>query len=171
MAELPSPHPSSFQVHVSIASLCRLFLENVHGCKRSLSAKNPSLAFVGRKKQRKDFEIHYPVHVDCLRSMSMDAKSHPLSLITLPLLVPCLFGLCPEHVHKRDGSLLDGVMQGRILSWKDMLRRQGNARQDIRWERYVAATGTRPMIIWMARMDGSCLPDVHERRHRGTEST
>ena len=153
MVEVPCSPPSPFQLHVSIASLCRLSSENVHACKRSLFAKSPSLAFVGGEKQRKDSEIHYSIHVDCLRSMSMDARSHPLSLITLSLLVPCSFGLCREHVHKRDVSLLDGVMQGRMLGWKDILRRQGNARQDNRWERYVAATGTRPMIIWMARMD------------------
>ena len=66
-----------------------------------------------KEKQRKDFEIHDSIHVDCLRSMSMDAKSHPSSFITLSLLDPCSLGMCREHVHKQDVTLLDGVMQGR----------------------------------------------------------
>lgn len=97
----------------------------------------------------------------------MDAKSHPLTFIMLSLLGPCSFGMCWEHVHKQDVNLLDGVMQGRLLGGND-IRRPGYARQDRRWERYVAATGTRPMIIWVARMDGALFPDAHERRHRGT---
>ena len=66
----------------------------------------------------------------------MDAKSHPSSLIALLLLDRCSFGLCREHVHKRVVNLLGGGY-------------------DIRWEGYVAVTGTRPMIVWVARMDGA----------------
>lgn len=67
----------------------------------------------------------------------MDAKSHSISPIMLALPCPCLFGLFSEHVHK----------------WKCRFTLGGDARKDIGWEPHVAATGTRPMIIWVAQTE------------------
>ena len=125
MAEVSSSHPSPFQLHVSIAALCRLSSEYVHRCKNSLFARDPSSVFVGGETQQRSLRstiqsmstvfgvcpwtrnlilyhslrCHYlvVVHLDCVGSMSTSEMS----------------------------VYLMGVMQGRILDGNDMLRRLG----------------------------------------------
>ena len=109
LAEVSSSHPSPLHLHVSIASLCRLSSEYVHGCNISLFARDPGVAFVGEEKQRKDFEIHYPFHVNCFRSMTMDGRSHPLSLIRCHCLVRVHLN-CVESMSTSEMSVyLSGV--------------------------------------------------------------
>ena len=139
MVEVPCSHPSPSQLRVSITSLCRLSLDHVHGCKNSLFARDPSLAFVGKRSNGRTLRstiqsmstvfgvcpwtrnliLHHSlrcpylihVHWECVESMSTSKMSLYLT------------GLCKAG-HKVERNYCGGgVMQGRILDGNSMSRR------------------------------------------------
>ena len=73
-----------------------------------------------------EIDAHYPIHVDRLRSMSMDAESHLLPLIMLAL--PGLCSFCPSGgctQVERSFYIAERCKEGRISDGSHMLRRLG----------------------------------------------